>query len=183
MHLGYLSSKNLNNLAEFKLYRSKIEYSVSITRGHKQIKLSQSEYDLLVRINESLFNDLLQLQVQFDFENSQYGEFILFLEKSRDTIDWTYMKSLHLNKHTFLEFYINKTPAEKASINYENLILKLNNSFVKSTTYEKLNQHLSVVFSVKCVENNMNPLTEYPVENSNVANFKEHFKVNYGLET
>ena len=75
MCIGYLNSKCLNTVPCFKLYQSKKEYSVSFNRhvNEKVIRLNdKSDFELLVKINESLFNDLLKLECDFDYEKSLY---------------------------------------------------------------------------------------------------------------
>jgi len=84
--LGYLNSKNIN-VPIFKLYQSNKEYQVSIkdfsAKNARKLN-SIDDYKLLVQINKSLFTNLLKTWSEYDFDcnNSHYGGFIVFLDKS-----------------------------------------------------------------------------------------------------
>ena len=54
---------------------------MSVTNEKTAKGLDRAEYELLVKINEALWNDLLRMKCEFDYEGSVYGGFIVFLRK------------------------------------------------------------------------------------------------------
>lgn len=170
----------------FKLYQARLNYTVSINQLPTPIQIKQDEYDLLVAINKLLFNSLMQLKLEFDFEKSDYGGFIVFLTKSESkglTIDWDFMKSTKVEKHSILDLIQNVPSNELSKLDLSKILVRLDISPEVIKTDKAMRHQSERIFQVKGIDPSMNPLTDFVKVDSDCPNFKEHFSTNYNLKT
>lgn len=181
-----MSSKKFSDVPTFKLYQARLNYTVSINQLPTPIQIKQDEYDLLVAINKLLFNSLMQLKLEFDFEKSDYGGFIVFLTKSESkglTIDWDFMKSTKVEKHSILDLIQNVPSNELSKLDLSKILVRLDISPEVIKTDKAMRHQSERIFQVKGIDPSMNPLTDFVKVDSDCPNFKEHFSTNYNLKT
>lgn len=90
------------------------------------------------------------------------------------------MESLHLEKKTFLDFYINETKINQSKIDLGQLLLKLNvqEEFIEASDFAKYQSNR--LLQIKEINESLNPLSEFPTDETT---FKEYFLEKYGILT
>jgi len=83
VHIGYLTSKLIENTSEFILYQTNKEFLVNTMIALENFQLEETDLNLLQNLNETIYVDILKmLNIEFDYHDSSHGGLFVLLKKS-----------------------------------------------------------------------------------------------------
>ena len=168
----FVLKKFFLQIPEFNLYKSNSVYTISI----KNIKLDdgvcldERRFEQLKKLHYLACNQLLNLKIDFNFQDSIYGGLIVFLKESEDGefgINWEILDHLNLDEKTLYQQLKEDPSIEKA----------LENKYICKFVGYKYR-----LLYVKGFDKTITPTSKFDRKDNKVQ-FSDHFNETYKLQT
>jgi hypothetical protein len=137
-------------------------------RLSEPLRLDKKQLEIVKNIQSCLYNDLINLRVNLDFENFFYGIFIIFLTHTPSIqLDWDLMNAFNFEKPTVYEKLGEPGYIEQA-IRNQNLV--------------KFKQNKNRIFNIKQIEQTLKASSKF-LKLTDEITFSQYFEEKYRLQT